>query len=135
MDELSYWREFRAIFCFFIEKLPLRIFQLLLKLFSPATVGTKWTNWGVRIWFSEGNPPTREIIWSELYRDSVSWDKLDTIFLHLSADIRTYHHVREGFWKLDFENGSWEGFEHFALDFDFIVFRHADGKNWRSSTK
>jgi hypothetical protein len=98
-------------------------------LFSTAAMGSRWTDRSIRIGLSEGDTTTSEIIGSELDHDSISWDELDTVFLHFSSYIRTYHHVRESFWKLYFEYGSWEGFQYFTLDFDFIIFRHRDAEN------
>ncbi len=60
--------------------------------------GTRSTLWSVCIGFAEGDATSSEIIWSELYGDSVSWDETDEMFLHLATDIGSDNHVRELFW-------------------------------------
>ena len=84
--------------------------------------GTRSTLWSIRIGLAEGDATSSEIIWSELYRDSVSWDETDEMFLHLTTDICSDYHVRELFWELYLEYSSRERLEYLSFYFDLIVF-------------
>ena len=80
------------------------------------------TDWSVGIGLAEGDPTSSEIIWSELYSDSVSWDETDEMLLHLTTHVGLDDHIREFFWKLYLEYSSGKRLEYLSFYFDFIVF-------------
>lgn len=84
----------------------------------------------VFIRLTEHNAAAGEIVWGQLYHHRVSWNESDQKLLHLTAHIRTNNHIWKRFWKLNFKNGSRKGFKDYALNFDFIIFRH----NFREKT-
>lgn len=83
----------------------------------------------ISIRLSKSDAAAAEIIWSQLYYHWISWYKSNKVLLHLTTYIRTNNHIWKFFWKLNFKNGSREGFKDFALYFDFVILRHKMRKN------
>jgi hypothetical protein len=78
--------------------------------------------WSIGIGPAESDATSSEIIWSELYCDSISWDETDEMLLHLATDIGSDDHIRELFWELYLKYCSRERLEYLSFYFDFIVF-------------
>jgi hypothetical protein len=89
---------------------------------SAVWCGSWCTNWSVGVGLAEGDPTSREIIWCELYSDSISRYETDEMFLHLATHVGSNYHVREFFWELYLKDSSGERLEYLAFYFDFIVF-------------
>ncbi len=80
----------------------------------------------IRIWFAECDTSTSQVVWSQLDCYRISWNEADKMFLHLTTDIRTNHHIGELLRELNFKDGSRKGFEYLSFNFDFVVFWHVN---------
>ena len=90
---------------------------------SPKERASKGAKFGTGdgLFVAESNAAFVEAVGGELYFDFVAGEDLDVVHPHLAGDVAEDH---VSVVQLHAEGCVGEGFDHFAVDFDYVVFCH-----------